>query len=50
MATNAYMEPYSYYAEDQIVGIDVEIAQAKQTNWEWNWRSAIWNWIPFLMN
>ncbi len=28
MATNAYMEPYSYYAEDQIVGIDVEIAQA----------------------
>lgn len=28
MATNAYAEPYSYYAGDQIVGIDVEIAQA----------------------
>ena len=28
MATNAYAEPYAYYAGDQIVGIDVEIAEA----------------------
>ncbi len=28
MATNAYVEPYVYYAGDEIVGIDVEIAQA----------------------
>lgn len=28
MATNAYTEPYAYYAGDQVVGIDVEIAQA----------------------
>lgn len=28
MATNAYAEPYSYYAGEEIVGIDVEIAQA----------------------
>ncbi len=28
MATNAYAEPYAYYEGDQIVGIDVEIAQA----------------------
>lgn len=28
MAANAYAEPYVYYEGDQIVGIDVEIAQA----------------------
>ena len=28
MATNAYFEPYEYYEGDQIVGIDVEMAQA----------------------
>ena len=28
MATNAYFEPYEYYSGDQIVGIDVDMAQA----------------------
>jgi polar amino acid transport system substrate-binding protein len=28
MATNAYFPPYEYYENDEIVGIDVEIAQA----------------------
>ncbi|MDO4976404.1 MAG: transporter substrate-binding domain-containing protein [Eubacteriales bacterium] len=28
MATNAYFPPYEYYENDQIVGIDAEIAQA----------------------
>lgn len=28
MATNAYFEPYEYYEGDQIVGIDVEMANA----------------------
>ncbi len=28
MATNAYFEPYEYYEGDQVVGIDVEMAQA----------------------
>ncbi len=28
MATSAYAEPYAYYAGDQIVGIDVEVAEA----------------------
>lgn len=28
MATNAFFEPYEYYDNDKIVGIDVEIAQA----------------------
>jgi len=28
MATNAYFEPYEYYSENKVVGIDAEMAQA----------------------
>ena len=36
MATNAYFEPYEYYEGDQIVGIDVEMAQLWPISWEWS--------------